>query len=183
MKTPSEPTPVLSSEDEADRLSALAEYHLVDTPPEEEFDRLVGLASRLFDVPIVLVSLVAGDRQFFKARLGLDVCETSREVSFCAHAILADDVFVIPDARQDPRFMSNPLVLGQPFIRFYAGKPLVTPAGRRIGTLWRGLTEARAASAAPSSPPPTTTLSVGSFTCYPTQASTLAQTALSTVAV
>ncbi|HAE50027.1 MAG: bifunctional diguanylate cyclase/phosphodiesterase [Tistrella sp.] len=135
MKTPSEPTPVLSSEDEADRLSALAEYHLVDTPPEEEFDRLVGLASRLFDVPIVLVSLVAGDRQFFKARLGLDVCETSREVSFCAHAILADDVFVIPDARQDPRFMSNPLVLGQPFIRFYAGKPLVTPAGRRIGTL------------------------------------------------
>ena len=137
MKTPSEPTPVLSSEDEADRLSALAEYHLVDTPPEEEFDRLVGLASRLFDVPIVLVSLVAGDRQFFKARLGLDVCETSREVSFCAHAILADDVFVIPDARQDPRFMSNPLVLGQPFIRFYAGKPLVTPAGRRIGTLVR----------------------------------------------
>ncbi|WP_269451097.1 EAL domain-containing protein (plasmid) [Tistrella mobilis] len=134
--TPSvEPTPWPMPGDEDDRLAALAAYHLVDTPPEEEFDRLVGLASRLFDVPIVLVSLVAGDRQFFKARLGLDVCETGRDVSFCAHAILSDEVFVVPDARQDPRFQANDLVLGPPFIRFYAGKPLITPSGRRIGTV------------------------------------------------
>nr|WP_298640785.1 EAL domain-containing protein [uncultured Tistrella sp.] len=135
MTRPTEPPPTSwpMPADEDDRLAALAAYHLVDTPPEEEFDRLVGLASRLFDVPIVLVSLVAGDRQFFKARLGLDVCETGRDVSFCAHAILADEVFVVPDARQDPRFQANDLVLGPPFIRFYAGKPLITPSGRRIG--------------------------------------------------
>ncbi|WP_372083856.1 putative bifunctional diguanylate cyclase/phosphodiesterase [Tistrella mobilis] len=137
MTRPTEPPPTSwpMPADEDDRLAALAAYHLVDTPPEEEFDRLVGLASRLFDVPIVLVSLVAGDRQFFKARLGLDVCETGRDVSFCAHAILADEVFVVPDARQDPRFQANDLVLGPPFIRFYAGKPLITPSGRRIGTV------------------------------------------------
>lgn len=121
--------------DEENRLAALADYHLVDTPPEDDFDRLAALASRLFDVPIVLVSLVASDRQFFKARVGLDVCETSREVSFCAYAIAQDDILLIRDATDDPRFSSNPLVLGPPFIRFYAGKPLVTPTGQKIGTV------------------------------------------------
>lgn len=107
----------------------------MDTPPEEDFDRLAGLASRLFNVPIVLVSLLARDRQFFKAQVGFDVCETSREVSFCAHAIVQDDILIIPDAAKDPRFSSNPLVLGPPFIRFYAGKPLATGTGEKIGTV------------------------------------------------
>lgn len=129
----SSPYPVPGNED--DRLEALAEFHLMDTPPEEDFDRLAGLASRLFKVPIVLVSLLARDRQFFKAHVGFDLCETSREISFCAHAIMQDDILLIPDALEDPRFSSNPLVLGPPFIRFYAGKPLVTPAGAKIGTV------------------------------------------------
>lgn len=127
------PYPVPDNEEK--RVEALVSYRLMDTPPEEDFDRLAGLASRLFDVPIVLVSLLASDRQFFKARVGFDVCETSREVSFCAHAIIQDDVLVIPDATKDPRFAFNPLVLGPPFICFYAGKPLVTPAGEKIGTV------------------------------------------------
>lgn len=107
----------------------------MDTPPEEDFDRLAGLASRLFDVPIVLVSFVERDRQFFKTHVGLDVCETSREVSFCAHAIVGDDILFIPDATKDPRFASNPLVLGPPFIRFYAGKPLAASTGEKVGTV------------------------------------------------
>ncbi len=127
------PYPVPANEE--DRLKALAEYHLMDTPPEESFDRLAGLASRLFDVHIVLVSLMDRDRQFFKAQVGFGVCETSREVSFCAHAIMQDDILIIPDAAKDPRFAVNPLVLGPPFIRFYAGKPLATPTGEKIGTI------------------------------------------------
>ena len=127
------PAPIPANEEA--RLAALAEYHLIDTPAEAEFDRLVGLASRLFDVPIVLISLIERDRQFFKARVGLDVCETSRDVSFCAHAILQDDILFIPDATNDPRFASNPLVLGPPFIRFYAGKTLVAPTGEKVGTI------------------------------------------------
>ncbi|MEN2976437.1 EAL domain-containing protein (plasmid) [Tistrella bauzanensis] len=122
-------------EDETDRLESLASYHLVDTAPEADFDRLVSLASRLFDAPIVLVSLLAADRQVFKARIGLDVCETSRAVSFCAHAIMRDEIMVVLDAIKDSRFSRNPLVLGPPFIRFYAGKPIAAPDGRRIGTL------------------------------------------------
>ncbi|MEQ7920266.1 EAL domain-containing protein [Xanthomonas sp. WHRI 1810A] len=121
--------------DEEKRLSALAEYRVLDTPQTGDFDRLAHLAACLFHVPIVLISLVARDRQFFKARVGLDICETSREVSFCAHAIMQDDILFVPDALKDPRFSSNPLVLGPPFIRFYAGKPLVTPKGYRLGTV------------------------------------------------
>nr|WP_258734995.1 EAL domain-containing protein [Ancylobacter mangrovi] len=107
----------------------------MDTPPEEDFERLAKLAARLFNVPTVLISLLERDRQFFKARVGFDVCETSREVSFCAHAIVQNDILLIPDATRDPRFRSNPLVLGPPFIRFYAGKPLVAPGGEKIGTV------------------------------------------------
>ncbi|HEY0328552.1 MAG TPA: EAL domain-containing protein [Rhodopseudomonas sp.] len=127
--------PMNSTIEERERLKALAEYHLMDTPPEEEFDRLAGLASRLFQVPIVLISLLEADRQFFKAHVGLDVCETSRDVSFCAHAILQDEVLVVLDATRDSRFSSNPLVLGPPFIRFYAGQPLATPDGKKLGTV------------------------------------------------
>lgn len=120
---------------EEQRLLTLNEYNLLDTPPAEEFNRLVELAARIFKVPIVLISLVAKDRQFFKAKVGLEVCETSREVSFCAHALVQDEVLYIPDALNDSRFSSNALVLGPPFIRFYAGQQLVAPNGDKLGTL------------------------------------------------
>ena len=123
------------AEQEIARLAALRDYDALDTTGEPEFDRIVKLAARLFDVPIVLISLVERDRQVFRAQVGLDVCETAREVSFCAHAIQSDDIFVVPDALQDTRFARNPLVLGSPYIRFYAGKPLVTPSGLRLGTV------------------------------------------------
>jgi GAF domain-containing protein len=94
------------------------------------------LAAHLFSAPIALVSLVDRDKQIVKARVGLNICETSRNVSFCAHAIVErEDVLVIPDARKDPRFASNPLVTGSPFIRFYAGAPLIGFAGQPFGTL------------------------------------------------
>lgn len=121
--------------DEDRRLSILAEYQLLDTPPSEDFDRLASLAARLFKVPIVLISLVGKDRQFFKARIGIDLYGSSRDSSFCAHAIMHDDIMFVPDALNDPRFASNPFVLGPPFIRFYAGKPLITPTGERLGTV------------------------------------------------
>ncbi|WP_406625644.1 putative bifunctional diguanylate cyclase/phosphodiesterase [Acidovorax sp. SDU_ACID1] len=122
-------------ENENARLAAVEEYHLIDTPPEQDIDRLAGLASRIFDVPIVLVSLMERDRQFFKSHIGFDLCETSREIAFCAHAIMQDEILVVLDAAKDPRFSANPLVLGAPFIRFYAGKPLVTSSGEKIGTV------------------------------------------------
>lgn len=122
-------------DNEEERLCALAEYNILDTPPTDGFDRLTSLAARVFDVPIVLISLVSRDRQFFKSRVGLDVCETSREVSFCAHAIAQEDILLVPDALNDQRFVSNPLVLSEPFIRFYAGKTLVAPGGYKLGTI------------------------------------------------
>lgn len=120
---------------ELNRLDALAEFKLMDTPPEQEFDRLAELGGKLFNVPTVLISLIAEDRQFFKARVGLDLCETSREVSFCAHAIMQDNILFVPDALEDTRFNRNPLVVGPPFIRFYAGKTLISATGAHIGTL------------------------------------------------
>lgn len=120
--------------DEAQRLAALHALHILDTPPEERFDRLTRLAQRLFDVPIALISLVDASRQWFKSRAGLDLVQTSREVSFCGHAILGRRPFVVQDARADPRFSDNPLVTGEPGVRFYAGWPLADPAGYRLGT-------------------------------------------------
>ena len=121
--------------DEAGRLAALRQYKIVDTPPEPEFDHIVRLAADLFHVPTALVSLVDDDRQFFKARVGFEACDSSRKVSFCAHTLLKDDVLVIPDAQVDPQFKDNALVTGAPFVRFYAGAPLKTPSGHRIGSL------------------------------------------------
>lgn len=121
--------------DDPQRLQALRELLILDTPPEERFDRIVAFAADEFDVPIVLVSLVDAQRQWFKARVGLPVCETSREVSFCGHAILQDDLFVIEDALHDERFADNPLVRGDPAIRFYVGAPLRLPSGHAVGTL------------------------------------------------
>lgn len=120
---------------DAARLAALYDLLILDTPPEERFDRIAAFAAREFDVPIVLVTLVDAGRQWFKARVGIDACETGRDVSFCGHAILHADTMVVPDALEDARFADNPLVTGDPFIRFYAGAPLELPSGQRLGTL------------------------------------------------
>jgi diguanylate cyclase (GGDEF)-like protein len=108
---------------------------ILDTPPEERFDRLTRVARRLFDTPIALMSLVDADRQWFKSRPGLDFPQTPREHSFCAHAILAEGVFVVPDAMLDDRFRESPLVTSFPEIRFYAGCPVRAPDGSALGTL------------------------------------------------
>jgi PAS domain S-box-containing protein len=118
---------------EADRLAA--RYQILDTPREPAFDRIVRLAALLLDVPIALISLVDVDRQWFKARYGLDAPETPRAIAFCDHAIRGSDVLVVPDARLDPRFCENPLVTGEMQIRFYAGAPLATPDGFALGTI------------------------------------------------
>ena len=118
--------------DDEQRLDALNSYAVLDTPAEPVFDRITGLVSRIFKVPIALISLVDRDRQWFKACVGLDVRETPRDLAFCAHAILSDAVMVVPDAREDPRFKCSQLVVGPPHIRFYAGAPLVTTEGFRL---------------------------------------------------
>ncbi len=133
---------------EADRLAALRALRILDTPPEEQFDAVCRTAARLFGLPIALVSLVDEDRQWFKARCGLEVDGTPRELAFCNHAILADDPFVVEDAARDPRFAQNPLVTGVPHIRFYAGAPLVIGPDMRAGTLCVIGTEPRAFTAA-----------------------------------
>jgi len=120
---------------EAARVQALYGLNLLDSAPEERFDRLTRLARRLFNVPIALVTLVDKDRQWFKSCVGLDATETPRDVSFCGHAILKDELLLVPDARQDVRFHDNPLVIGDPNIRFYAGYPLTVPNGNKMGTL------------------------------------------------
>jgi signal transduction histidine kinase/CheY-like chemotaxis protein len=123
------------TKNEAARLQALAQLDLLDTVAEEQFDHMTRFVKAYFNVPICLVSLVDKDRQWFKSKQGLDVCQTSRAISFCGHAIQADDVFVVEDTHKDKRFIDNPLVTDGPLIRFYAGYPLRTDSGYRIGTL------------------------------------------------
>jgi len=120
---------------ETERLQALADYGLMNTPPEPVFDEIVALASYIFRTPIALIPLLDEERQWFKARTGLDATETPREHAFCAYTILDPEGMVVPDARADRRFASNPLVQGSPGIRFYAGTPLITREGHALGTL------------------------------------------------
>lgn len=120
--------------DEDLRIAALRGLNILDTEPEERFDRFTRLAKRLFDVPIAQVTLIDTDRQWFKSGAGESGPETPRRVSFCAHAILSDEVLIVPDALQDERFFDNPLVTGAPRIRFYAGCPLKVN-GYNLGTL------------------------------------------------
>lgn len=122
-------------ENESSRLKALKEYNILDTLPEEQFDRLTKLASIICETPIALISLIDDERQWFKSRIGLDVEQTSRDVSFCQYTIMGKDFFEVEDALEDNRFKKNPLVLENPNIRFYAAYPLIDPEGYALGSL------------------------------------------------
>jgi GAF domain-containing protein len=122
-------------EHEAERLNTLRGYGILDTRPEERFDDLTRLAATICGTPISVISLVDEERQWFKSKIGVEVCQTAREHAFCSHAIMSAELFVVPDATQDPRFATNPLVLGEPHIRFYAGAPLAAPNGHNMGAL------------------------------------------------
>jgi GAF domain-containing protein len=127
---PSAPSPI-----DHQRVNALREYAIMDTTPETGFDDISRLTSFICDTPIATVTLLDLHRQWFKAKVGLDSSEGPIEHAFCAHTIKQEDLFIVPDAEKDDRFAQNPLVTGAPYIRFYAGAPLVTPEGVPIGTL------------------------------------------------
>lgn len=120
---------------EAKRIKVLWQYEVLDTVPEEVFDELTALASHICGAPIALITLVDENRQWFKSKVGVEINQTGRDVSICAHTILQSDLLIIPDTTLDDRFKDNPLVTSAPKIRFYAGAPLVTPDGYALGTL------------------------------------------------
>lgn len=132
---PPKSMPAPSAPRELSRLAALLRYDILDTPDESAFDDFAELAAYICDTPIALISLVDDHRQWFKSRLGLDVSETPRDISFCTHTIEGQGIFEVQDAREDQRFRENPLVTGDPHIRFYAGAPLTSPDGYNLGTL------------------------------------------------
>ncbi len=120
---------------ESQRLETLHNLNILDTLGEIEFDDLTRLAAQICEVPISVVSLIDADRQWFKSKIGLDVSETPREAAFCTHTILEDKLFIVPNATEDKRFAENPLVIGDPNIRFYAGAPLITDEGDALGSI------------------------------------------------
>jgi anti-sigma regulatory factor (Ser/Thr protein kinase) len=121
--------------DEARRLNALHSYRILDTMPEQAFDDLTLLASQVCGTPIALITLVDENRQWFKSRVGIDLAQTERSISFCTHAIQREGLFIVPDTLHDGRFRNNPMVVSQPHIRFYAGAPLRTRDGDALGTI------------------------------------------------
>src|ERR1700688_956174 len=127
------PAPITSSE--ASRVAALNRYAILDSEPEQSFDDLVSLAAHICKAPMALLSLVDDHRQWFKSKFGVQMEETPRESSICAHAIQQGDLFIVPDTLQDQRFRENPLVVQEPRIRFYAGAPLINEDGFALGTL------------------------------------------------
>jgi GAF domain-containing protein len=124
-----------NTEKEQARLKALHSYRILDTDPEKAFDDLTILASHICETPIALITLIDSDRQWFKSRVGVDITETPREVAFCNVAIQQPDLFIVPDATKDARFSSNPFVVSDPKIRFYAGAPISSSDGHPLGTL------------------------------------------------
>src|SRR6476659_8262128 len=121
--------------DETGRLAALRHYRILDSEPEQAFDDLTLLASQICGTPIALITLLDEKRQWFKSRVGVSATETARSIAFCAYTIQQGDLFVIPDTLADGRFRENPLVVDDPWIRFYAGSPLVTHDGHALGSL------------------------------------------------
>jgi signal transduction histidine kinase len=117
------------------RLATLHTYEVLDTEPEADFDDITLLATQLCRTPSAAISLLTADRQWFKSRISMDHCDVAREHSFCAHAMRGQDVMQVPDARLDPRFRNNPLVVGEPYVRFYAGAPLIAADGQPLGSL------------------------------------------------
>jgi len=127
--------PAPTPKNEQRRLEVLWQYDVLDTVPEEVFDDLTQLASLICQAPISTLTLVDEHRQWFKSKVGLSLAETSRDISFCGHAMLHNGLFIVPDALKDPRFRDNPFVTAEPHIRFYAGAPLISPDGHPLGSL------------------------------------------------
>lgn len=118
-----------------DRIVELEAYRIMDTAAEVRYDDITELASKIFDMPFAVITLLDESRQWFKSKIGLDVSETPRHWAFCHHAIMQDTILVVPDAHKDDRFKDSPLVTGDPHFRFYAGVPLISPKGAKLGTL------------------------------------------------